>query len=158
MTPKKKRHNRNKKQNRKQDHRNLFAIFATLLTGLFVVIGVLEQLPELFKAGIWDNDVVLSKPVGTDILPGGGLEAADDVKGSFIFTKLIPFAIDYGIKLAIGLCVVVLMFGGYQFMTAYGNTDKQGAARKTIIYALIGLILALTAYGLIAILTSIELS
>ena len=141
-----------------EKRRDLFYIIIILLTALLISISALFQLPDLFKAGIWDNDVVLSRPVGTDILPGGGMDVAEDIESSFIFTKLIPFAIDYGIKLAIGLSVVVLIYSGYQFMTAYGNTDKQGAAKKTAIYALIGLILALTAYGIIFILTSIQLS
>ena len=131
-----------------------FVILSTVILSFFASF----QFPALFKAGIWDSDVVISRPVGTDILPGGNMDVNEDIESSFIFTKLIPFAIDYGIKLAIGLSVVILIYAGYQFMTAYGNTDKQGAAKKTAIYALIGLVLALTAYGIVVILTSIELS
>lgn len=108
-------------------------------------------------ASIYDRDSVLSPPVGRDILPGGGLQA-DEVKSSFIFSKLIPFVIDYALKIAIGLAVIVIIIGGYQYMTAYGDTEKQETARKTLTYAVIGLVIALTAYGIVSIVTSIRLS
>ena len=92
------------------------------------------------------------------ILPHPPLDNPDNIEDSFIFTKVIPFAIDYGIKLAIGLSVVVLIFGGYEFITAYGNSERHKKAKRTVTYALIGLILALTAYGIVVILTSLNLS
>ena len=50
------------------------------------------------------------------------------------------------------------IFGGYLYITAYGDTEKHERAMRTLTYAIIGLILALTAYGIVAIVTSIQLS
>ena len=108
-------------------------------------------------ASIWDKETIISPPVGTEILPGGSL-AAEDIKEHAVFSKVIPFVISYAIRIAIALSVIVLIFGGYQYMTAYGATEKQDTARKTITYAAIGLILSLTAYAIIAIITSIRLT
>lgn len=102
------------------------------------------------------TDTELTVPVGGDILPGGTQTLPDDISASLIFSKLIPFAIKYTIRLAVALSVVALIIGGYQYMTAYGNTEKQEKARKTIIWAIVGLILAITAFGIVNIIANIS--
>lgn len=108
-------------------------------------------------AQVTSSKTELTKPVGGDILPGGSA-LQGDIKTSFIFSKLIPFAIKYTIRLAVALSVIALIIGGYQYMTAYGNDEKHTAARKTITWALIGLIISITAYGIVRILTIIQLT
>ncbi len=112
---------------------------------------------QFCSASVWDKETVISPPVGVDVLPGAGFET-EDIKEYSIFSKIIPFAIDYAVKGAMALSVMVLIFGGYQFMTAYGAPEKYELARKTVTYAIIGLIISLTAYGIIAIITSIKLA
>jgi len=112
----------------------------------------------MFTAGIaLAQDNIISKPAGTGILPGAGVEGAD-IRSSVLFVKIIPFLIKWGINLAIGVSVLMLIFGGYLYMTAYGDTEQHDRAQRTLIYALIGLAVALTAYGLVTIVTSIQLS
>ena len=103
------------------------------------------------------NDSIISVPIGRNVLPGGSLQG-ENIQSSFIFSRIIPFVIDYTLKIAIALSVIVLMFAGFQYMTAYGETEKQDTARKTITYAIIGLTLTITAFGIVQILTSIKLS
>jgi len=124
-------------------------IVVSLIIAMFSVQGA-------FAASVWDTDTIISPPVGTEVLPGGSLSAGD-IREHAIFSKVIPFAIDYAVKLAIVLSVIVLIFGGYQFITAYGDTAKHDIARKTITYASVGLVISLTAYAIIAIITSIQL-
>lgn len=111
----------------------------------------------LFHALAQAQGSIVSPPIGGSILPGGG-NTASDFKDSTIFSKVIPFLITYAINAAIALAVGALIIGGYQFITAYGDTEKHALAQKTITYAVIGLIVSLTAYGIVAILTSIQLS
>lgn len=101
--------------------------------------------------------VTLTDPAGGDILPGGKLLAASDVKSSIIFSKLIPFVIKYTIRLAIALSVIALIIGGYQYMTAYGDAEKHKTAQKTITYAILGLIVAIAAFGIVKIITSLKI-
>jgi len=100
-------------------------------------------------------EVKLTRPVGGDILPGGPLSQTD-IKSSFIFSKLIPFAIKYLIGLAAALAVITIMIGGYQYLTAYGNPEQHKTATKTIMWAVLGLILCITAYGIVAVISSIN--
>ncbi len=127
--------------------------FKYLITGITLF---LIQTPSVLAQGFGRGDLELTEPVGGDVLPGGGLTGG--IKTSFIFSKLIPFAIKYAIGLAIALTVIALIIGGYQYMTAYGSDEKHKNAQKTITYALIGLILALTAFGIVQIITSIQLT
>ncbi len=103
------------------------------------------------------RNTLISPPVGSEILPGGNSQATD-IQSSLIFSKIIPFLIDYAIGLAMALSVGAIVLGGYQYLTAYGDTDKHDKARRTIMYAALGLILSLTAYGIVRIVTSIQLS
>lgn len=100
---------------------------------------------------------MISKPAGTGILPGAGVEGAD-IQSSVLFVKIIPFLINWAINLAIGLAVIAIIIGGYMYITAYGETEKHERAIRTLTYAIIGLVIALTAYGIVAIVTSIRLS
>lgn len=112
--------------------------------------------PSIPDTGFKTNNSLPSPPVGSDILPGGNTDATT-IRDSLIFSDIIPFVIQYAIGLAMALSVIALILGGYQYLTAYGNPDQHTKAQKTIIYAIIGLILSLTAYGIVRIVTSIQL-
>lgn len=103
------------------------------------------------------KNVTLTDPVGGNILPGGKLLNTSDIKASFIFSKLMPFLIKYTIRLAVALSVIAIVIGGYQYMTAYGDTEKHKTALKTITYAILGLIVAIAAFGIVKIITSLKI-
>lgn len=131
------------------------------IAGILAFCGWLNALAAdtsgLLSANLGSREVNLSVPVGGDVLPGGSFNAAD-IKTSFAFAKLIPFALKYALGLAAALTVIALIIGGYRLMTTYGNPEKQQAARKTIQYALIGLIVAITAFGIVTIITQFTFS
>ena len=120
-------------------------------------IGILLITFSMRVGFIYAVNMEISEPVGRNILPGGGF-AAEDIHEGFVFVKLIPFVIKYAIQLAVALSVIALIIGGYRYITAYGDTEKHQTAQRTIMLALIGLVIAITAYGLVAILTSIQLT
>ena len=97
---------------------------------------------------------VVSPPVGSDVLPGG--QTAESFRDSALIAKVLPFLIDYTLRLAIALSVGAIIIGGYQYLTAYGNTEQHETARKTIMYAIVGLVLSITSYGIVKILTNIN--
>lgn len=121
---------------------------------LFLLLSL--SIPSVFALN--SNEVKLSDPVGGNILPGGNNLSADNIKDSFAFSKIIPFVITYGIRLAVVLSVIALIFGGYQYLTAYGDEEKYKTAHKTIMYALLGLVLAITAFGLVKVITTFQLT
>ncbi|HOX60752.1 MAG TPA: pilin [Candidatus Magasanikbacteria bacterium] len=56
------------------------------------------------------------------------------------------------IKVAMGLlgivAVVIILIGGFEWMTAGGSDDKVGEAKKRILYGVIGLAIIMSAYAL----------
>ncbi len=118
---------------------------------------LLHLISTAYAAPATSGDSIISKPAGTGILPGAGVEGSD-IQSSILFAKIIPFLISWGINLAIGLSVIAIIAGGYLYLTAYGETEKHDRAIRTLSYAMIGLVLALTAYGIVGIVTSIRLS
>ncbi len=128
-----------------------------LVKTIGLIFALLIVKAEVFAAELGDKGVDITLPQGGDILPGAGLfSPGEDVRTSFLFSKFIPFLITYTIRLAVGLAVIALIIGGYQFVTSYGDTDKRQGAQKTITYALIGLAVALTAFGIVTIITNIN--
>ena len=123
--------------------------------GVFLVLSALGDVA--LAADTKTTEVKLTKPVGGSILPGGPL-VQNDIKSSFIFSKLIPFAIKYLIGMATALAVIAIMIGGYQYLTAFGDAEQHKKATKTITWAILGLILCITAYGIVAIVSSINFS
>ena len=118
---------------------------------------LLSLIAQAHAAPITSGEAIISKPAGTGILPGAGAEGSD-IQSSVVFSRIIPFLISWGINLAIALSVIAIIIGGYMYLTAYGDSDKRERGTRTLIYAVIGLIIALTAYGVVAIVTSIQLS
>jgi hypothetical protein len=50
---------------------------------------------------------------------------------------------------AIGIvAVVIVVFAGYQYVTSNGDSAKAATAMKTILYAVIGLVVAISAFAI----------
>ncbi len=46
------------------------------------------------------------------------------------------------------MAVVIVLVGGFKWMTAGGNEEKVGAAKKLLVGGLIGLVIVLLAWGI----------
>lgn len=112
--------------------------------------------PSIPASNFKTNNSIVSPPVGSEFLPGGQTQATN-VEESLFFSNIIPFAIQYALALAMALAVIALIIGGYQYLTAYGNPEQYDKGKKTVIWAAIGLIISLTAFGIIRIVTRIQL-
>ena len=128
-----------------------------IIIAVLIAIVSLTAIPVV-DAAVTSKETKLTPPIGGDILPGGDVLDASTIQESFVFSKLIPFVITYAIRLAIGLAVIALIIGGYQYLTAYGDEEKHKNAQKTITFAVIGLIIAITAFGIVKIITSLQIT
>lgn len=52
------------------------------------------------------------------------------------------------------VAVALIMWGGFQYITSGGDSGKAGAARKTILYAALGLVVIVLAQTLVAFILS----
>ncbi|HVI60914.1 MAG TPA: hypothetical protein VM535_02015, partial [Candidatus Saccharimonadales bacterium] len=54
----------------------------------------------------------------------------------------------FGVAAAVAVLMIVI--AGFRFVTAQGNPQETAKAKSTIIYAIVGLMVALTAEGIVA--------
>lgn len=55
------------------------------------------------------------------------------------------------IRGAIALTILFMMYGSFQYFTAYGDENRATSAKKTVTYAFIGLLVAFMAMGISAV-------
>jgi hypothetical protein len=53
-------------------------------------------------------------------------------------------------RMAIAIIVIMIVFYGFQFMTSQGDPTKYGSARKSLMWAIVGAIVILGTYTIIA--------
>jgi hypothetical protein len=113
------------------------------------------------KAVSFISAVAMSATMGTAVLAGNnapansnitdfGLEAARPT--SYASDQTLQETIASIINVALGLlgviALVIILAGGFEWMTAGGNEEKTTEARKRIIAGVIGLAIILSAYAI----------
>jgi len=71
------------------------------------------------------------------------------------FAALIQGIVDWIINVALVLAPLVIVFGGFIYMTAAGDTNKVSQGKQIILYAVIGFIVALLAKSLVLMFTKL---
>jgi hypothetical protein len=97
---------------------------------------------EAFCNALGANTVGIS----TGIECGKGTDQVKDLTGSggIITTVINVMLFVVGI-----LCVIMIVFAGIRYATSAGDKQKVDNAKNTIIYAVVGLIVAMIAYALV---------
>lgn len=63
--------------------------------------------------------------------------------------QLVADVIDIALWVVAVLAVIMLIWGGIRYATSAGDANKVTAAKNTIIYAVLGLVVAIFAYAII---------
>lgn len=109
-------------------------ILATVLFSLFCVLGVNAQVFDPAEEGTGPY-------LGLEYGASTGLGTAD-----------IRFTTANLISVALGLlgtiCVVLVLYAGFRWMTAGGNEENAKEAQSILKYAIIGLVIILSAYAI----------
>ena len=95
------------------------------------------------------------RPIGTDkeplALPGVGTD-----QGQALQESVIPKITNFVIELSGGVALLFVIISGIQILTAYGNEEKLVAAKKTLTFAIAGLVIAILSYAIVQIIISIN--
>ena len=94
-------------------------------------------------------------------LPASGLSLMDVVDGNFrgegqpseLFdgsAAIIPRALNWMLFIVGILAIVMLIFGGIRYVVSGGDPSKVKDAKNTILYAIIGLVVAILGYALVS--------
>lgn len=118
---------------------------------------MLQHLLSLFAAPGCDQHAFFGLPTWYKYLVASGRMAPDAGGGCSLVAgagpadfALVGLAIlDIALRLAGLIAVAYVIWGGIQFVTSQGESDRTARARGTIINALIGLGIALVATGVV---------
>jgi len=69
-------------------------------------------------------------------------------------TKLVGNIAKIALQLVSTVALLFLIVGGIQYITSAGNPDNTARAKQTLLYAILGLILAIASYAIIVFITS----
>jgi hypothetical protein len=79
----------------------------------------------------------------------------DQSNKAYLETRLLPGIASTIIGLAGGLSLIFVIISGIQLLTSYGNSDAAGKAKKTLTWAVAGIIIASLSYAVVRIVASI---
>mgnify|MGYP001559198568 CR=1 FL=1 len=91
--------------------------------------------------------------VGSLKIPG----AKSDQSGKYFQENFLPKLTGMLIASGGGIALLFVIIGGIQILTAYGNDEKIATAKKTITWALAGLLIMILAYSIVQIIVSIKI-
>ena len=118
-----------------------------ILVSALLLAGLLVPAPLVLADGVVGSG---SKSTGCDALSqlDGGQSCASDASTKAvdsIFTSVTEL-----ISWAVGIAAIIMIFvAGFKYMTSGGDANKVGSAKTTLIYALIGLLVATLAQVLV---------
>ena len=114
--------------------------FAVLATGLVAAQPASALSPSI-------SDVVASSK--TDVCEGVGLTGGNcGDKGSGV-TKVITAAINI-LSVIVGVvAVVMIILGGFKYITSGGDASGIASAKNTVIYAIVGLVIVAMAQAIV---------
>lgn len=102
------------------------------------------------------NPPKIQKP---DTLPGPSPITNTGVNHErYLITDLIPTLVRGAINLLAGITIIAIMYGGIQYLTAFGDETKLGNAKKNLIYAIVGLLIAMFSYTIVRIISEVPLT
>lgn len=92
------------------------------------------------------------------ILPIGVLAAVIEIQNPLqagTFEKIIDNLIDFIFKIAIVLAPLMIVIGGFLYLTSAGNLEQVSRAKRLIVWAAVGFIIVLLAKGIMNMIESI---
>ena len=100
-------------------------------------------------------DRIVPPNSGDVLTPGFATQSNPSISGlvNFIFDLVVRRLL----PIIVGVLVVVITWGGYQYIMAQGDSGKAKQAKDTILFGIIGLVLAFAALSIITILNNIIL-
>lgn len=115
--------------------KNKMALFVPLLA----LMGAVGFAPSVFAAN--------PNCSGTSVLSGATCAKSTDQRGNI--RGLIKTATDVLLFILGAIAVIMIIIGGIRYTTSNGDSSQVTAAKNTILYGVIGVIVALLAYAIV---------
>ena len=110
-----------------------------ILAGMLIVPTVALAVAPAVNA---ESDFTLTN--GVSSAKGDGVSDSTASPESLVkqFVNIFLFAVG-------ALSVIMLIWGGIRYTTSAGDSDKVQAAKNTVLYAIVGLVIAILAYAIV---------
>ena len=131
----------------------LTSIKRTLLATLIVPVAAMSVVVATPIANVYagDDDTVKCEETNIDISKGAKCAKGTGVKGN-LFTggdSLFKTVTDVLLFLIGAVSVIVLIIGGFRYVLSNGDSAAVASAKNTILYGVIGIVVALLAYAIV---------
>lgn len=107
------------------------AFAASFMTGLMLMMGTVVQAQSFITPG--DNPSAVSNATG----------------GQGNFRSLALTIVNFFLTFLGLIAVVMIIYGGFLYVTAAGNGEKVESAKKIIMYSVIGIIIILLSFAIV---------
>jgi Type IV secretion system pilin len=152
---------------------NIYRKASVLITACFVMIGlvVLIQSSSVFAASPGGTGAVITPTVtNSNTNSANNTNATTNSSGTFNEVNIPPINDTFKGKtlsqvslqvirllflLIVIAAVVVIIIAGFKMMTGGGNPDQLKKAKSTIVWALVGLVVAFMSYAIVSIIQNI---
>jgi cytochrome bd-type quinol oxidase subunit 2 len=114
--------------------------FTKGLTQAFIVLGLSTILLTVF-AGTAGAQLIQQGDVPSNIAAATGGETS--------IRALILRIVDFFLLFLGLIAVIMIIYGGITYVTAAGNEEKVGKAKKIIMYAIVGIVIVLISFALV---------
>lgn len=94
---------------------------------------------------------------GVELLLPHTTPKAGETQQQNVIGVILPSITTIVIAMAGALAFLFIIIGGIQILTAYGDDEKIGNAKKTITYAIVGLLISMMSYAIVSIISSIKI-
>lgn len=125
---------------------------AGIIAGVIALTGFVAMDGSMAHAAAKDTNLKTNACSGVNYALTGG--KGDGCDNTYSVDSIWPMAytVITWVLIAVGiLCVVFIIIGGIKFATSSGEPDKTKSARNTILYAVIGLVIAVLANVIVSI-------
>jgi len=117
-----------------------FRILSLLLVFSFALLPSFITVSAQVTAG---SKVELINPIGGSAKDGGNKQGVTNVK------EVVGKAIQVVLGIVGSITLVAFVYGGFQWLTSAGNSDKVRSGSETLLYATIGLFIIFGAYAIL---------
>jgi len=90
----------------------------------------------------------------TDPEPSESVTIVNPLPGITSVNGLLQTILEGAIKIGIPVIVLAIIYSGFLFVSAQGNTEKLGTAKKSLIYTLIGAAILLGSWAIAQLITN----
>lgn len=92
-----------------------------------------------------------------DFLPGPDEGSSKSDILTYFREKAVPSFVGGFIGIVGLVAFVAMIVSGIQFLTSYGNEERASAAKRTATFAIVGFLIAILAYAIVSIISSLQL-